>query len=178
MESCKSFVFKVSFMISFSFCCLDHGTQSFESFDVILGAKWLFVWTVTSGARLGGWINVTIFVTILGYENLITKLSIPCTTIWRMIIDIHACTELERQGIIVNKAMQVRKLMQMSPSHNGSNENCFWNDWEAIHFVFWYRCLNFWCFERQNAKVLYVESKKNFKASHGVTREVIRKSSW
>ena len=135
MISSKSFVFKVSFMISFSLCCFDESTESFESFDIIFASKWLLMaWIVTSDARLSSWITITILVTILRHENLVTKLSIPCTTIWGMIIDIHACAELEWQGVVVKETMQVRKLMQVGSSYNGSNVKQFGNDWRNDHF--------------------------------------------
>ena len=132
-------------MISFSLCCLDQSTESFESFDIVFTSKWLLAWIVTSGARLSSWITVAILVTILCHENLVTKLSIPCTTIRGMIIDIHTCAELKWQRIVVNETMQVRKLMQVGSSDNGSNVKRFWNYWENNHFccevVVWMSCV-------------------------------------
>ena len=186
MKSSKSFVFKVSFMISFSLCCLDQSTESFESFDIIFAAKcWLLVWSVTSGARRSGGIIVTIFVAILCYENLIAKLSIPCTTIWRMIIDVHACTELKWQRVVVHEAMQVRKLMQMGPSYNDSNVKCFWNDWENIHFCCETQTFAVGIFRVLEDKMLrfYMLNQKRMWRHHRVSlgrheQPIMRKSSW
>ena len=103
MKSSESFVFKISFMISFSFGSLDHITKSFESFNIIISTIYAFS---TWGARFTFGI-LTNFVAILGDKYSVTQLTIPRATIWWVIVDIHARTEFEWRWIVIDQTMQV-----------------------------------------------------------------------